>query len=153
MRVNIIGKAVGWKDAMNLRTEKWGVNDLFLRPAAKLTRVFDMHEAATLRDQAEQAGLPYVCFDNYPLDAIVKKFGSDYFTSSIDYMIALALYEGAKDIHIWGVDMAIPNEYDHQKPGCEYWIGYARGKGAKVAVHGKYTRLLRTKTGKRYGVR
>jgi hypothetical protein len=63
-----------------------------------------------------------------------------YFTNSISYMIALAIYEKYEEIGIYGVDMATggfdtPNgEYAHQRPSCEYYIGIAVGRNIKVTV-------------------
>ena len=50
--------------------------------------------------------------------------------------------EGATEIAIYGVDMAVgghdPNaEYSHQRPSCEYMIGVARGIGIKTYVPAK----------------
>lgn len=69
----------------------------------------------------------------YPKDAIVGMFGK-YFTSSIAWMIALAIYEGADQIGIWGVDMIGDCEYSHQRACCEYLLGIARGRGINVAI-------------------
>jgi hypothetical protein len=74
----------------------------------------------------------------YPLDAILKEFPRKYFTNTISWMIALAILEGFKEIGIYGVDMAVSsplraqNEYSHQRPSCEYFIGIAEGRGIKV---------------------
>jgi hypothetical protein len=75
----------------------------------------------------------------YPVEAILQRFGG-YFTNTISWMIALAIHEGFKTIGIWGVDMAVSsplrsqNEYSHQRPSCEYFIGLARGMGIEVIV-------------------
>jgi len=69
----------------------------------------------------------------YPHEVIVKEFGR-YFTSSISWMLALAIYEGVDEIALYGVDMAHSSEYGHQRPSCEYFIGLARGKGIPVSV-------------------
>lgn len=78
-------------------------------------------------------------FDNataYPLDEVVSATG-DYFESTISYMLALAIYEGYKDIGIYGVSMNAGEEYAHQRPNLEYLIGLARGKGISVTIpHG-----------------
>lgn len=68
----------------------------------------------------------------YPINDVVNKLGRRYFRSTIDYMIALAIYEGFEEIHIYGVDMAVDTEYGTQRPSCEYWIGLAEGKGINV---------------------
>lgn len=69
----------------------------------------------------------------YPTDAITKEFGH-YFTNTISYMLALAIYEGVDEIGIWGVDMAHGTEYAAQRPSCEYFIGIARGRGIPVYI-------------------
>lgn len=63
--------------------------------------------------------------------------GYKYFTNSISWIIAFALYLGFKEIHVYGVDMAQDkskngtSEYAYQKPSCEYILGVAE-KYAKV---------------------
>lgn len=69
----------------------------------------------------------------YPFDEVAQTVG-DYWCSSIAYMLALAIHEGAEEIALYGVDMRGDDEYGYQKPNCEYLIGLARGKGIKVHV-------------------
>jgi hypothetical protein len=75
----------------------------------------------------------------YPLEKITQQFG-DYFTNSISYQIALAIDEGFEEIHVFGVDMAVSSpkllhdEYSHQRPSCEYFLGVAVGRGIKIFV-------------------
>lgn len=57
-----------------------------------------------------------------------------YFTNSISWFIAMALMEGFEHIGVYGVDMAQHEEYAHQRPSCEYWIGVANGLGVTVEV-------------------
>jgi hypothetical protein len=76
----------------------------------------------------------------YPLDNVLKEFPRKYFTNTISYMIALALMHGFKKIGIYGVDMAVSsplrgqNEYSHQRPSCEYFVGMAEGRGVEVII-------------------
>jgi hypothetical protein len=71
----------------------------------------------------------------YPLAGICKRFeAGNYLTSQIAMMIALAVYEGADEIGIWGCDLAHDAEYYYQRPCVEYWIGIARGMGITVTV-------------------
>lgn len=81
--------------------------------------------------QQEWDMIPNSC--KYPLDAITTLFGR-YLTNTISYEIALAILMGFKRIEIWGVDMAVGTEYEHQRPSCEYFIGMAKGKGIDVFV-------------------
>jgi len=55
-----------------------------------------------------------------------------YFTNTISWMIVLAIYLQYEEIHIYGVNMAQDQEYQHQRPSCEMYIGWARGRGIKV---------------------
>ena len=70
---------------------------------------------------------------SYPLKEIIEKFQTKYFSSSVSLAIALALYQEAKEIQLYGINMAA-NEYQKQRPSCEYWIGRAEGMGVKVAI-------------------
>lgn len=73
----------------------------------------------------------------YPLEDIKATFPRAYFTSSISYAIALAIYQGYKNIEIYGVEMATNTEYWHQREGVAYWIGVAEGRGLKVDFHSR----------------
>lgn len=67
----------------------------------------------------------------YPYSAMRERFG-DYFTNSISWMLALAIHEGFKEIHIYGVDMAQGTEYASQRPSCEYFLGILKAMGIRV---------------------
>lgn len=69
----------------------------------------------------------------FPARELMAKYG-DYFNNSISWMIAFALHEGATHIGLWGVEMAVGDEYGHQRPSCEYYIGLARGMGVDVYI-------------------
>jgi len=58
----------------------------------------------------------------------------DYFTSSVAYMVALAVVKGL-DIELWGVDNHTDEEWFYERPCTEWWLGYAQGKGLKTWVH------------------
>lgn len=70
----------------------------------------------------------------YPLKRIIKKFGCDYFTCTMCYMIAYAIDKGYTKIRLYGVDMMTKDEFKYERGGVEYWIGYARGKGIEVEI-------------------
>lgn len=80
----------------------------------------------------------------YPISEILHHFDDDYFTCTFAYMMAFAIYQhdksisdggvGISEIGIWGVDMAVDEEYNHQKPCAEHWIGVAKGRGIKVTI-------------------
>lgn len=89
----------------------------------------------------------------YPFEEMVQEFGiprkgfaekDAYFTNSISFMIALAIHEGFEEIHVYGVDMAVNEEYHFQRPSCEYYLGIAMGRGIKVYLPPE-SDLLRTR--------
>ena len=75
----------------------------------------------------------------FPMDAVGDLIGRTchgtvYVESSIAYMMALAILEGAERIGIWGCDLATGGEYAYQRPNLGYLIGLARGRSTKVYV-------------------
>ncbi len=69
----------------------------------------------------------------YPLKVVRDRFGS-YLTNSISYMIAIAILERFQDIGIYGVNLAMDQEYGDQRPSCEFFCGWAAGAGARVHI-------------------
>jgi len=89
----------------------------------------------------------------YPLREVVDRFGRYlpdgrpliYWQSTVDWMLCLALHEFCREaeqekrrpegvLHIVGVDMAMDEEYAHQRPSCEHWLGVALGLGIGISV-------------------
>lgn len=74
----------------------------------------------------------------YPKDEILRRFGVEgiwFFTSTLSWMMALAIETGATEIALYGVDMSAAEEiYTHQRAGCQYFIGKALSRGIKVTV-------------------
>jgi hypothetical protein len=69
----------------------------------------------------------------FPIQEMRDKF-DDYYTSTVAFMLALAIHEEAEEIHLYGVDMIGDDEYGFQKANTEYLLGYAKGCGIKVYV-------------------
>jgi hypothetical protein len=90
----------------------------------------------------------------YPVEEISRKLRSDNFTNGIDYMIAYAIYCGVfTDIDLYGINMAMGSEYEWEKPGCDFWLGMAKGRGIRVAVKSNVTLLMKPRDGMLYGYR
>jgi len=70
----------------------------------------------------------------YPYKRIVEHFHTNFFTDTICYMIAYALYKGYDYLRLYGVDMATRLEYLLEKGGIEFWLGMAMGMGCKIEV-------------------
>lgn len=71
----------------------------------------------------------------YPIQEIVTAF-RPYFTNQVSYMIAHAITElqPGDVLGVWGVDMAMTEEFREQRPSCEYFLGIAEGKGIEVVI-------------------
>lgn len=76
----------------------------------------------------------------YPFSEIFVKAGREYATSSFAYQLALLWYkinvEGqpVSDLAIYGINLTAMDEYAHQKPCVEYWLGRIEQCGVKVDV-------------------
>lgn len=144
--------------------ELWGLNELYkYLPPDRWTRWWELHDADTLgltkRDLSEGEQKRHLDWlrtphgDNrpiymqdqfcdgrfpnarpYPLEDMSAMFGR-YFTSSIAYMMATALSENFTAIQLAGVDLVSDyDEYENQRPCCEYLIGIARGQNRLVVI-------------------
>jgi len=59
-------------------------------------------------------------------------FVFEYFTSTVNMMFALAMYEGFERIELFGFEMSSQEEYAYQKPATEFWMGVALGRGVEI---------------------
>lgn len=79
----------------------------------------------------------------YPLHDVVERFfgkmlsdkrNRKYFTSTMAYMIPIAIMEGFKRIELYGFEMAHDDEFIAQRACAEFWIGCAIGSGIEVYI-------------------
>ncbi len=132
MKIAILGLAPSWQLApFHTDWEIWAL----AWHKVKADRYFEIHNPLCIAHEWYREKLETLdnltTQDDYPLEDIVQD-QRDYFTSSIDYMIALAIYTGAKEIGLYGVDNC--NEYAHQEANTAYWLGFAEGRGIKVSL-------------------
>lgn len=90
------------------------------------------------------------CSKKYPLDAICKRFLKNltrndgeikrlrYFTNSISYAIALAIFSGYERILLYGAEMQSNTEYSYQRDNVAFWVGLATGYGVNVEIHSAF---------------
>ena len=118
---------------LNKDAEYWGTGSTFKkRSNIKYDLIFELHDGITINH-------PNVLSkDNFPLDKVFEYFsgyiGNKYFTSTISYMIAYAIYKGFTEIFLYGVALNGADEYKAQRQAVEYWIGIAEGRGIKVFI-------------------
>jgi hypothetical protein len=128
-------------------------------PESRYTLWFDMHSVEYTRAYGLKAGFgdaqerwleqphPFTVFMldespafpsvlSFPVDAVAKSAGRDYFTSTVAYAIAYAAsLPDVAEIGLWGIDLAHDTEYSDQRPCAEYHIALAEGRGIKVTTH------------------
>lgn len=163
LKVAIIGTC---PSSMNLAPfddpswEIWGLNTLHSFNLPRWDRWFDLHPPEWTKGVQEGRQWAWLTADHgkpvymqeahqdvpnsrqFPLAEITSRFGG-YFTNTVSLMMAFAMLEGAKEIGLYGVDMAQTPEYASQRPSCEYFIGLARGMGITVHVPAE-SQLLKT---------
>lgn len=172
--VNILGKGEGWEAIEDApQGLVYGINDAFLRtPSVDVS--FHMHDMEAFLKDPKTNSSTKLCIEHalanpekefytiyewskiphskaYPFEEIAEKFQTNYFTSTIEYAIAYALWKGCDVINLYGINMTVKQEYVDQKPGCEFWIGVAKGMGVEVNLQHEYTSLLKTRNSLLYG--
>ena len=72
----------------------------------------------------------------YPADKIIAKYDPHrwFCSSSLFWMMAMAIEEGATAIGFWGVDMAAGEEYEMQRAGIHFLTYIALSKGIEVGI-------------------
>lgn len=131
--------------------EVWGMNQGAMHFARRAERWFEMHlpeYTPDIRDPGyleflKGCGIPlymveayseYPTAIRYPIEDAIRYIGRDYFMSSVAFMMCLAAMEGFEEIHLYGINLAIGEEYFYEKPNVEWMIGLLQGRGIKVVV-------------------
>jgi len=142
--------------------ECWGINNLIYGPGGKrrfahCTHWFDLHHRPHI--EARRSGnmwgeyrrlqIPLLMWERfpdlptsevYPHEAVREMFGGTrLFTSSLDWMVALALYRGVTEIELYAFRMTHPN-YQFQVGSGRWWLKQCADRGVKV-THLSYSTL------------
>jgi hypothetical protein len=159
-QIAIIGKAAAARLAAPFGNKAWEIWALGFDTVPRIDRRFELHnedvleefiEGEKVRDKLRREKCPVIMqrahedipnSQAYPLAAIVKDIGKDYFGSTFGFMLAMAIHEKVDRIGIWGVDLNTTEEYAYQRPNAEFMIGIAMGRGIDVYLPPK-TNLLR----------
>lgn len=140
--------------------EVWVVNDAardvcFKDKKIKIDKVFRFDDTTPefLADMRQQG--PIISWRDYadikyPIDEIKAKFKTNYFSNTITYMIAYAIFTGVKKIRFFGVDAPYGGIYETERSGIEYWLGQAEARGVEC-IPGPSSHLLLTMSGNLYG--
>lgn len=151
-KVAIVGFAQASKDLAPFDDPTWsiwGMNQLY-RHIPRADRWFEIHSnwdehvvvGTDHRKWLAEAPIPIYMVERidgipnsvkFPMDRVMNGH-PDYFTSSVAFMLALAIQEGFKEIALYGVDLVVGVEYIHQRPCTEFWIGVAHAKGITLTL-------------------
>ena len=139
--------------------EKWGLNQLWKVTDKKFDRWFELHSLYEFyhANPGHQdflrafEGPVYVREEDYGLalewgistaqpfpHRILTEQFRPYFTNTVSWLIALAIMMHPEWLGLYGVDMAVDhllsNEYQEQRPSCEYFLGVAEGAGIQLQI-------------------
>jgi len=150
MRIAILAKGPSLKEFSGDFDQVWGLNQL--GRSHDLDKLFVMDDLksrmpfwdAELPEWLKTYEKPIITSkvyeewptaERFPIEDVAQHFGlplgiSMY--SSVDYMLALAIYQGADEIHLFGVDCSDPKREETVRVGIGLWIGVAMGRGICV---------------------
>lgn len=144
MKIAIVGGAPGTKDEAPFGQDwQMWVLGHFVQTYDSADAVFEVHQKyedseyfRNIVKAANGLNARLITWDNYPYEQIdALNNGERYLTSTIAYMFALAILEGATEIGMFGVDMSVDDdEYRYQRPCLEHWRGVAIGRGINVTL-------------------
>lgn len=70
---------------------------------------------------------------SFPINECAE-LATDYFTSTVALLIAWSIHQGYSTVGLWGIDLIVGTEYEHQKACAEFWLGVAHGRGMHVII-------------------
>ena len=148
-KIAIIGHGPSKKQFdFNSDYEVWSLNQKIDLPRFDLW--FDIHNLSRINKDSgywqflkENETKIIICEENkallpnaqiYPKELIENMYFSRLFHCSISWMIAYAVFQGVKEIALYGVDMLLKTEYQEQRPSVLYWLGVAQGLGINIVL-------------------
>ena len=155
-KIAILGTSPSWHDApfQHKDWEIWVCNRYGLLHQKPWHRLFEIHQnwdyedpeaCALYLDGLAAVTLPRQVISVVPLkgkankvidrDAMFKKYGGIWFSSSFGYMVAHALEQkGVTDIGFWGIELESREEYVVQFSGLRHFIDLARWQGINIHI-------------------
>jgi hypothetical protein len=162
MKIAIVGLGGSYSDyiAARIRSEKfdetWGINcvggiihvdkTIMMDP---VSRFLDSENAGLqtgiAREFLEKNTKPILTcemddrvkhLEPYPLEEVIKKLNFCYFNNTVPYAIAYAIYYGAKELCLYGLDYTYRNVSmaEAGRACTEFWCAIATSKGVKIEV-------------------
>jgi hypothetical protein len=153
----ILGSGPGWESCPFDR-ETWVVAKMLMqdKPLARIDMLFSMDDADhwltvrrgifTIEDfkaKVNATGAPYYSSvktpgidvaREYPLKDVLSRCKVPYFSNTVAYMIAYAIYQKVDSITLYGIAQIAASEYISERGCVEFWIGMALGMGIEVNI-------------------
>lgn len=164
--IKILAKGPSLAEYQEEGGEVWGLNQL--GKTHNLTRLFVMDDLVYRMEKFDPGfpewlksysgrlvtskAYPEWRAEEYPIVEVCRHFGLPLgicMYSTVDYMLALAIYEGFSEIDLYGVDCN-SRAHDHAKLSIATWIGVAMGRGIKVTSTPRSFSRYWTSTGTAY---
>ena len=142
----IVGRRADWDAIPKVDAfERWTISSAYFDhpvEAASADLIFQIHAPETWAPGTEELRSKLVTAWDYglvkprilPVKELLAEFGP-VFPSSINWMLAYALYLHYDTIIMEGVDMIHESEYGGQRDGLFYMLGVAWARGVKVMVN------------------
>jgi hypothetical protein len=167
MEVALIGKGAGKKSAplKGSGVTTWGVNDVVAHRECDVCFWMDKHLMEDtqmdklIKSSVNKTATKTYCVEHYddiptsvpyPISEVQEFFGTDYFSDSCCFMVALAAYQRFSKISLYGFNYAWGDNYGKEKPAVSFWLGVCVGMGIQVEVFGDHSELLLTPDNKVY---
>ena len=125
----------------------WGVaHCTFLETVKRMDMIFEIHK----KEIWKKDNAPFHRFPNaliilqekdeslpnsigFPTEFFLTKYATNkgfpsekpYMSSSLPFMIAMAIEKGYEEIHLYGIHLSMEEEYFYQRPCLEIYIGMA----------------------------
>ena len=101
-----------------------------------------MRNAGTVQEEIDYLGTmenlymmsPVGKAKQFPREDVLSIRPNHYFTSSIAWVIGLAIFEKVDTIGLFGVDLFLTKEYQRERPNIENIIGFAQGRGINIVI-------------------
>jgi len=88
-----------------------------------------------MRDKYKEVAMS----EQFPFEEMCQRYGREFMTATVVWMMAQAITEHQNGqpvevIGLWGYDMALDGEYNHQRPGIRHLEWIAKQHGIQILI-------------------
>ena len=106
------------------------------KPASNIAAMVEWIKRSKTPVMTSRAHPKYPALIEFPLEDVLNTFGQEYFNSTAAYAVCFAIYVGATQISVFGMDFTYANQHDAEKGrACvEWWLGVASQLGVELSM-------------------